>query len=89
MGNGAKKADGTQSTTGPAATVLKGMPMPAKTLTISNLFPDETVVFRFDGLTAAARRELSACFGQRGSSDSESSTWNGQWCKKGVHLQEG
>jgi hypothetical protein len=63
MGNGAKKADGTQSTTGPAATVLKGMPLPAKTLRISNLFPDETVVFSFDGLADAARHELSGCFG--------------------------
>jgi len=63
MGNGAKKADGTQSTTGPAATVLKGMPLPTKTLRISNLFPDETVVFSFDGLAEAARHELSACFG--------------------------
>src|SRR5215470_10258125 len=63
MGNGAKKADGTESTTGPAATVLKGIPLPAKTLRISNLFPDETVVFSFDGLAEAARQELSACFG--------------------------
>jgi hypothetical protein len=62
MGNGAKKADGTLSTTGPAATVLKGMSLPTKTLRISNLFPDETVVFRFDGLAGAAQRELSACF---------------------------
>jgi hypothetical protein len=62
MGNGAKKADGTQSTTGPAATVLAGMQLPARTLTISNLFPEETVVFSFDGLAEAARHELSACF---------------------------
>jgi hypothetical protein len=65
MGNGAKKADGTQSTTGPAATALKGMPLPTKTLRISNLFPDETVVFSFDGLAEAARHELSACFGAK------------------------
>jgi hypothetical protein len=64
MGNGAKKADGTQSTTGPAATVLKGMQLPARTLTISSVFPDETVVFSFDGLAEAARHELSACFGK-------------------------
>lgn len=62
MGNAAKKADGTLSTTGPAATVLKGIPLPSKTLRISNVFPDETVVFSFDGLTEAARHELSACF---------------------------
>jgi hypothetical protein len=64
MGNGAKKADGTDSTTGPAATVLKGMKLPARTLAISSLFPDESVVFSFDGLTETARRELSACFGK-------------------------
>jgi hypothetical protein len=62
MGNGAKKADGTDSTTGPAATVLKGMQLPAQTLAISSLFPDETVMFSFDGLAEAARHELSACF---------------------------
>jgi hypothetical protein len=64
MGNGAKKADGTENRTGPAATVLKGMQLPARTLTISSLFPNETVVFSFDGLAEAARRELSACFGK-------------------------
>ena len=64
MGNGAKKADGTENTTGPAATVLKGTQLPARTLTISGLFPDETVVFSFDGLSKAARRDLSACFGK-------------------------
>jgi hypothetical protein len=64
MGNAAKKPDGTQSTTGPAATVLKGMRLPVRTLTISSVFADETVVFSFDGLTAAARSELSACFGK-------------------------
>jgi hypothetical protein len=63
MGNGAKKADGTENTTGPAATVLKDMQLPARTLRISSLFPDETVVFSFDGLSEAARHELSACFG--------------------------
>jgi hypothetical protein len=64
MGNGAKKADGTENTTGPAATVLKGMQLPTRTLTISSLFPDEAVVFPFDGLAGAARHELSACFGK-------------------------
>jgi len=64
MGNGAKNADGTENTTGPAATVLKGMQLPARTLTISSVFPDETVVFSFDGLAEAARHELSACFGK-------------------------
>jgi len=38
-------------------------PLPAQTLTIRNVFPDETVVFPFDALTPAARQALSACFG--------------------------
>jgi hypothetical protein len=62
MGNGARTADGKESTTGPAATVLKAMPMPARTLAINNLFPDEAVVFPFDNLPQPARQELSACF---------------------------
>jgi hypothetical protein len=65
MGNGAKKADGTENTTGAAATVLKGMQLPAQTLTISSLFPDERVVFSFDGLSEAARHDLSTCFGKQ------------------------
>ena len=64
MGNAAKKADGTENTTGPAATVLKATQLPARTLTISGLFPDETVAFSFDGLVESARYELSACFGK-------------------------
>jgi hypothetical protein len=38
------------------------MPLPAQTLTISNLFPDETVVFPFGGLTQTVRQTLSMCF---------------------------
>ncbi len=44
-----------------SAGVIK-LPLPAQTLTISNLFPDQTVVFPFDSLTQAARHELSTCF---------------------------
>src|SRR5262249_10861828 len=73
MGNGAKKADGTDSTSGPAAAVLYttnpnsgapnlSMPLPAETLAIRNIFPDETVVFPFDRLTAGMRQALSTCF---------------------------
>jgi hypothetical protein len=36
--------------------------MPAQSLTISNLFPNDKVVFPFDTLPAAARQTLSACF---------------------------
>jgi hypothetical protein len=38
------------------------MPLPAQTLTISDLFPDETVVFPFDRLSLTAREGLSTCF---------------------------
>ena len=56
MGNGAGGASG------PGATMLDKMPLPAQTLTISQLFPNETVVFPFGALTATARQELSTCF---------------------------
>jgi hypothetical protein len=62
MGNGSKKADGTDITTGPAAAVLEKMPLPSRTLTVSNVFPNEIVVFPFDGLTPSMRQELSTCF---------------------------
>lgn len=62
MGNRVPKGDGTDNTTGPAATVLKGMPLPARTLSISNLFPDESVVFSFESLPEAARHALASCF---------------------------
>jgi hypothetical protein len=55
MGNGQK------GTSGPGAVVL-GTPLPGRTLTIDNLFPEETVVFPFTELPAATRRQLSACF---------------------------
>ncbi len=48
-------------TTTEGAGVTK-LPLPAETLTISNLFPNQTVVFPFDGLTQAARQVLSKCF---------------------------
>jgi len=56
MGNG---ADGTS---GPGAIDLRAMPLPAKTLTIRNLFPDETAVFPFGDLNPAVRETLSTCF---------------------------
>jgi hypothetical protein len=74
MGNGAKTKDGADATSGPAAAVLYAtrpipgaanlaMPLPARTLSISNLFPDETVAFPFDRLTQSMRQQLSECFG--------------------------
>jgi len=62
MGNGAKLGDGTDVTTGPAAANLSVTPLPARALIISQLFPDEMVVFPFDRLTQTMRQELSTCF---------------------------
>lgn len=52
---------------GPGATVLypnreMALPFPEQRLTVSNVFPNETVVFPFEGLNATARRDLSSCF---------------------------
>jgi len=52
---------------GPGATVLypnpgTNMAFPTQNLTISNLFPDETVVFPFGNLGQTVRRDLSACY---------------------------
>lgn len=68
-----KMANGADGTSGPGALILYptrensrapkfAMPLPAQTLTISNVFPHETVVFPFGGLTMAARQALSTCF---------------------------
>jgi len=53
---------------GPGATVLypngpeTSMPFPTQSLTIRNVFPDETVVFPFENLSQPVRRDLSMCF---------------------------
>ena len=47
---------------GLAAVQLAGLPIPADSLTITDLFPGETVTFPFATLPAAARRDLNACF---------------------------
>jgi hypothetical protein len=65
MGNGGDVISGPgavslYSTTGTSA-VPKLMPLPVKTLTVSNLFGDETVVFPFGGMTETARQALSTC----------------------------
>jgi hypothetical protein len=39
-----------------------GLPFPAESLTISDLFPGETVTFSFANLPKDARREFNACF---------------------------
>ncbi len=55
MGNGGA------GTTGHAAVMLEGLPLPVRTLTISELFPGETVVFPFEQL-AAAQQAFAECF---------------------------
>lgn len=53
---------------GPGATILypaadMRMTLPARSLTVSGLFPNETVEFPLDQLSQTTREELSACFG--------------------------
>ena len=58
-----KMGNGTAGTSGPGSVLLRAMPLPSQTLTISNVFPDQRVVFPFSKLTSAARQALSTCFG--------------------------
>lgn len=55
MGNG-QKGD-----SGPGSIVLAPQ-LPRRALTVTNVFANEKVVFPFDELPAATRRQLSACF---------------------------
>ena len=64
-----KMGNGSQVIAGPAAIFLhssKGQGtkilLPGRMLTVSNLFPNESVVFPFEGLNEQARRLLSPCF---------------------------
>jgi len=60
-----RMGDGSKATpAGPAAIDLSPIPWPARTLTISNLFPNETVVFPFGNLPRSARQALSTCFAE-------------------------
>ena len=53
--------NGSAGTTGHAAVTLKGLPWPKKTLTISELFPGETVIFPFEQLEPD-RQAFAGCF---------------------------
>jgi hypothetical protein len=57
-----KMANGSDGTSGPGAIALNATSLPAKTLTIRNLFQGETVVFPFGDLSQTARQALSAYF---------------------------
>ena len=56
-----KMGNGSQGTTGPAAMTFR-RPLPAHTLTISDLFPNEKVEFPFGSLPQSAHQSLAACF---------------------------
>jgi hypothetical protein len=61
--SGEKMFKGASGDSGTGAIILyPAIPLPAQTLTISNLFSDETVVFPFGGLTQPVRKALSTCF---------------------------
>lgn len=57
-----KMFPGTSGNSGTGAAILHPSQLPARTLTISNLFPDETVVFPFDALSGTLRQSLATCF---------------------------
>ena len=59
-----RMGNGTSGTSGPGSTILKALPLPAQTLTISNLFPDQAVVFPFGLLPVHMRQQLAGCFGR-------------------------
>ena len=56
-----KMGNGSQGTTGPAAIAFRELALPAKTLRIGNLFPNESVEFPFSDLPQTARQLLAAC----------------------------
>ena len=56
-----KMGNGSAGITGHAAVMLAGLPWPRKTLTVSDLFPGETVVFPFEQL-APDWPAFAACF---------------------------
>ncbi|HJT86317.1 MAG TPA: hypothetical protein VJ732_00640 [Bryobacteraceae bacterium] len=57
--------NGQAGTSGPGAAALR-VALPAGDLTVTGLFPDETVTFPFSNLDKKARRELSVCFRRAG-----------------------
>ena len=56
-----RMGNGTTGTSGRASATLRA-PLPATSLTVTDLFPGETVVFPFDALTQSTRRDLMACY---------------------------
>jgi hypothetical protein len=64
QGREEKMGNGTALTTGLAAAVLNA-PLPEKILTITDLFPGETVVFPLGELDQVDRRQLAVCLAAR------------------------
>jgi hypothetical protein len=59
-----RMGNGTSGTSGPGSIILKALPLPAQRLAISNVFPDQTVVFPFGLLPEDVRQQLAVCFGR-------------------------
>lgn len=62
-----KMGNGNPVETGPAAVYLyeaSTIPLPAASLTFSNLFPDQTVSFAFDALPPAGRQAFADCLAE-------------------------
>jgi len=60
-----RMGNGSSGTAGLAAATLQG-PLPERTLTITDLFPGETVVFPLGDLDQAARQQLGVCLPHSG-----------------------
>jgi len=56
-----KMGNGTSGTSGRASVALQ-IAMPSKSLTVTGLFPSETVVFPFDTLDPQTRQDLARCY---------------------------
>jgi hypothetical protein len=54
--------NGTSGTSGPGSTILKALPLPAG-VTISNLFPNQTIVFPFT-VAGGHAPAAAGCFGR-------------------------
>jgi hypothetical protein len=60
-----KMGNGQAGTSGPGAILLDPSKLPRRTLTISNVLPNETVVFHLNELDKNARKSLAACFAHK------------------------
>lgn len=56
---------GMAGTSGPGAVILNALPLPEQTLTIRDIFPNQTVEFPFSEMSRTDRQTLAACFASR------------------------